>query len=140
MNVYPYVNFDGRSDEAIEFYKGAIGAEVNVLMRYKDAPPQSCAQGSITPGMETKVMHAELQIGESKVMLSDCHNKGDTKFAGISLTIAPANDAQAAKIFGGLSSGGKICVPLNKTFFASSFGVVTDRFGVTWMVLVQPNR
>jgi PhnB protein len=141
MTVSPYVNFDGRCEEAIEFYKKAIGAEVNVLMRYKDAPPDACAQGGITPGMENKVMHAELQIGESKVMMSDCHcTEGGPKFEGISLGVESTSDSQAAKIFGGLSGSGKICVPMNKTFFASSFGVVTDRFGVNWMVVVQNKR
>lgn len=135
MKVEPYLDFNGRCDEAIEFYKKAVGAKVEMLMRFKDAPPDACGPGGITPGTENKVMHASLHIGESRIMLSDGRNTGQQKFEGITLSIAAANDADAKRYFDALAQGGKVCVPLNKTFFASSFGMVNDKFGVSWMVL-----
>lgn len=135
MTVTPYVNFDGRCEEAINFYKKALGAEVEMMMRYKDhpAPDDNC---KVPPGAENKIMHASLRIGDSVVMASDCHIQNQPKFQGISLSLSPRNDAEAAKVFAALSEGGQVCVPLNKTFFASSFGVVTDRFGLNWMIAV----
>jgi PhnB protein len=136
MIVNPYLSFEGRCDEAIEFYKSAVGAEVNTLMRFKDMPG-SCPEGSVKPGTENKVMHAALRIGDTTVFATDGRCSGQPKFDGISLSLSPANDAQAAKVFNALANGGKISMPLGKTFFASSFGMLTDRFGVPWMVVVQ---
>ncbi len=136
MNVNPYLSFEGRCEEAIEFYKSAIGAEVNTLMRFKDMPKSSSEKGP-TPGTENKVMHAALRIGDTTVFASDGRCTGEAKFSGMTLSLSPSNDAQAAKIFSALANGGKISMPLGKTFFASSFGMVTDRFGVPWMVVVQ---
>ncbi|HEX8521353.1 MAG TPA: VOC family protein [Tepidisphaeraceae bacterium] len=137
MTLAPYLNFDGRCEEAIAYYKSALGAEVDMLMRFKDAPKnpsQGCCE--MPPGTENKIMHAALRIGGSLLMASDCHCQNKPEFKGVSLNLTARDDAQAAKIFAALSDGGSVCVPLNKTFFASSFGVVTDRFGVTWMVAV----
>ena len=136
MRVEPYLFFDGRCDEAIEFYKKQLGAKVNMLMRYKDAPPAPSG-GSIAPGTENKVMHGSLQIGDSTVLVSDGHCKNQPKFDGFALTLHAANDADAKRLFEALSNGGKVTMPMNKTFFASSFGMLTDRFGVMWMVIVQ---
>ena len=135
MSVEPYLNFDGRCEEAIQFYKSALGAEVNMLMRFKDSP-QPPAVGMCPPGNDNKVMHAALRIGDSTVFASDCHCQGKPTFQGISLSISADSDAKAERLFAALSDGGKVCAPLTKTFFASSFGVITDRFGVTWMVIV----
>jgi PhnB protein len=136
MKVEPYLNFDGRCEEAIEFYKSAIGAEVTMLMRFKDSPEKP-AVGMCPPGADNKIMHASLRIGDSTVMASDCHSQGKPNFEGISLSISAANDAQAERAFAALSgNGGKVCAPLTKTFFSSKFGVATDRFGVTWMIVV----
>jgi PhnB protein len=136
MRVEPYLNFDGRCEEAIQFYKTAVGAEVTMLMRFKDSPEQP-AVGMCPPGSENKVMHASLKIGDSNVMASDCHGQGKPEFKGISLSISAANDAQAERIFTALADGGKVNQPLTKTFFSSRFGVATDRFGVTWMIVVE---
>ena len=136
MRVEPYLNFDGRCEEAIQFYKTAVGAEVTMLMRFKDSP-EPPAVGMCPPGSENKIMHASLKIGDSNVMASDCHGQGNPEFKGISLSITAANDAQAERVFAALSSGGKVTMPMTKTFFSSRFGVATDRFGVTWMIVVE---
>ena len=137
MTVNPYLSFEGRCEEAIEFYKRAVGAEVQMLMRFKEMPAGACAEGKSTPGTENKIMHASLQIGDSIVNASDGRCTGNTSFGGISLSLAAANDAQAQKVFTALSNGGQVTMPLGKTFFSSSFGMLTDRFGVSWMVIVQ---
>jgi PhnB protein len=139
MQIQPYLNFDGRCEEAIEFYKKALGAEVQMLMRFKDSP-EPCPEGMLPPGAQNKVMHATLRIGDATLMGSDCHCKGQPAFQGISLSLSLATDAQAERAFAALSDGGKVGQPLSKTFFASKFGVVTDRFGVSWMVIVQPQQ
>jgi PhnB protein len=135
MVVQPYLDFNGRCEEAIEFYKSAVGAKVNMLMRFKDCPEPS---PEMDPAVANKVMHASLQIGGSIVMVSDGRCKGDAKFAGFCLSLSVANDADAKRFFGKLVEGGKITMPLTKTFFASQFGLVDDRFGIHWMVVVQP--
>ena len=121
MTVSPYVNFDGRCEEAINFYKSALGAEVEMLMRFKDQP-QTQDQGNCktAPGTENKVMHASLRIGNSVILASDCHSEGQPSFKGISLSIQARDDVQATKIFKALTDGGTVCVPLSKTFFSSS--------------------
>jgi PhnB protein len=132
MQVTPYLQFDGRCDEAIQFYKTALGAEVQMLMRFKESPDQSM----IKPGVENKVMHASIRIGDSTINLSDGHCTGQGKFDGFSLSLTLKSDAEAKRAFDALGQGGKIGMPLTKTFFATSFGMVNDRFGVSWMVYV----
>ena len=134
MRVEPYLNFDGRCEEAIEFYKSALGAKVDRLMRFKECP-EPHAPG-MTPGIENKVMHASLRIGDSVVMASDGQCLGHGKFDGTSLTLSVSNDAEAERVFAALGNGGKVGMPLTKTFFSSRFGMVNDRFGVPWMILV----
>ncbi|HEV3417712.1 MAG TPA: VOC family protein [Pirellulales bacterium] len=136
MLVQPYLNFDGRCEEAIEFYRKALGAEIEMLMRYKDSP-EPCPPGMMPPGSEAKVMHVSFRVGDTTLMASDCHCKGQPNFQGISLSLSLANEAEADKRFAALADGGKVGMPLGKTFFSSRFGVVTDRFGVTWMVIVM---
>jgi len=136
MQVQPYLMFDGRCEEAVQFYKTALGAEVQMLMRFKDSP-QPHQPGMMPPGSENKVMHASLKIGDSVVMASDGDCRGQSNFGGFSLSLSVANDAQAERAFAALANdGGKVCVPLTKTFFSPKFGMVQDRFGVSWMVLV----
>ena len=132
MQVQPYLTFNGRCEEAIEFYRKTLGAKVEVLMRFKDAPdPSLCA-----PGTSEKIMHSCLRIGDSAVMASDGMSQDNkSTFSGFALTLAAANDAEAARRFEALADGGKVQMPLGKSFFASSFGMVADRFGVSWMVL-----
>ena len=131
MHLQPYLFFNGRSEEAIEFYKKAVGAKVNMLMRFKDSPDQSM----VDPKTVDKVMHADISIGDTNVLLSDGRCQGDLKFDGFALTINAQDDADAQKLFKALSDGGQVQMPLTKTFFASSFGMVADRFGLGWMIL-----
>jgi PhnB protein len=132
MQIQPYLFFDGRCDEAIEFYRRTLGAEVAMIMRFKDCPDQ----GMITPGTENKVMHASLHIGDTVVLASDGKCTGQMAFQGFALTITASDDAEARRLFSALGDGGQVQMPLGKTFFASSFGMLADRFGMTWMVLV----
>ena len=133
MLVQPYLDFNGKCEEAIEFYKKAIGAQVESLMRFKESPdPGSCA-----PGSEEKVMHACLRVGDSQIMASDGWCKGKTNFEGINLTITADDVAQAKRQFEALATGGQVLMPLSETFFAKIFGMTTDRFGVSWMVIVK---
>jgi len=135
MKVEPYLFFDGRCEEAIEFYRKSLRAEVEMLMRYKDSPepPQP---GMVPPGSENKIMHATLRIGDSIVMASDGHCQGKPSFNGFGLSLTAANEAEAERLFGSLADGGQVQMPLTKTFFSPRFGMVTDRFGVMWMVIV----
>jgi PhnB protein len=134
MQVQPYLFFDGRCEEAIEFYKAKLGADVTMLMRYKDAP--SPQPGMTPPGGENKVMHAHLRIGDTDVLASDGRCEGNPSFKGFSLSVIASSDDDAEKVFTALSDGGEVQMPLGKTFFSSSFGMVADRFGVSWMVYV----
>jgi PhnB protein len=136
MQVQPYISFDGRCDEAIAFYRSALGAEVNMLMRFKQAPDP----GMKRPGSEEKVMHASLRIGDATVLVSDGRCTGQPNCAGFSLTVfaaddAEADDAEADRIFIAVSDGGQVTMPMARTFFSSRFGMLTDRFGVGWMVV-----
>ena len=136
MQVQPYLFFDGRCEEAIEFYKRALGAKVETLMRWKDSPepPQP---GMCPPGSEDKVMHASFRIGETTVMASDGRCQGKPSFQGFSLSLTASDDAEAERLFAALGEGGQVQMPLTKTFFSSRFGMVADRFGVSWMIVVM---
>jgi len=134
MPIEPYLNFDGRCEEAIEFYKKALGAEVTMLMRVSDSPEQP--PGGVTPGTENKIMHAMLRIGGSNVMASDGYCKRSPSFQGITLSLSVPNEAAADRAFNALSDGGQVHMPLGKTFFSPRFGMLADRFGVPWMIIV----
>ena len=132
MQVEPYLFFEGRCDEAIEFYRQAIGAEVTALMRFKESPdPGMCA-----PGLEDKVMHAVLRIGNANIMVSDGRCQGAPAFQGFALTLAVTDVAEAERLFAAMVDGGTVMMPLTKTFYSPSFGMVTDRFGMLWMIIV----
>lgn len=133
--VEPYLFFDGRCEEAIEFYRRALGAEVNMLMRFKDSP-EPLEPGSVPPGSENKVMHANLRIGETSLMASDGRCAGKPDFRGFALSLAVSTESEAERLFAALADGGQVQVPLARTFFSPRFGMVADRFGVMWMVLV----
>ena len=137
MQVQPYLFFDGRCEEAIEFYKRALGAKVDGLMRFKDSPepPQP---GMCPPGSDNKVMHSAFRIGETLVMASDGRCQGKPSFQGFSLSLNAKDEADAKRLFAELGNGGQVQMPLGKTFFSPSFGMVADRFGVSWMVIVMP--
>jgi PhnB protein len=133
MQVQPYLFFDGRCEEAIDFYKKTVGAIVEMMMRWKDSPEK----GMCTPQNENKVMHATLKIGDTNVLASDGRCEGKPEFKGFALTIAAKTEAEADKIFNALSQGGQVQQPLVKTFFSPKFGMCADKFGVGWMVMVQ---
>ena len=137
MKAQAYLFFEGRCEEALEFYRKALGAELNLLVRNKDSP-EPPAPGMLPPGSENKVMHASFRIGETEVMASDGHCQGTPSFRGFSLCLTPADEAGATELFAALADGGQVQMPLGKTFFSPSFGMVADRFGVSWMVFVPP--
>jgi PhnB protein len=133
MQVEPYLFFEGRCEEALEFYRGALGAEVTMLMRFKDSPePGMCA-----PDAGDKVMHANLRIGDTTLMASDGRCEGPMAFQGFSLSLAAEDAAEAERLFAALSDGGQVQMPLTKTFWSPCFGMVADRFGVSWMIIVN---
>jgi PhnB protein len=132
MKAEPYLFFDGRCEEALNFYRGAIGAEVTMMMRFKESPDP---QGT-PPGAGDKVMHAAFRVGNSTVMASDGHCAGKPSFQGFGLSLEVRDEAEAKRRFDALSDGGNVQMPLAKTFFSPSFGMVADRFGVLWMVIV----
>lgn len=133
MQVQPYLFFNGRCEEAIEFYKKALGAELTMLMRFKDSP-DAPPPGAVPPGSENKVMHATLRIGDTLVMASDGNCSGQAAFGGFSLSISVSDAGEAERLFNALADGGRVQMPLTKTFWSSGFGMLTDRFGVGWMV------
>ena len=134
MKIQPYLFFNGQCDEAIAFYSRALGATVTELMRFKESK-ETMESGMVPADAGDKVMHASLKIGEQEIMISDGECGGKPNFQGISLTITVANDSEAEKTFVAIGDGGQVQMPLGETFFASRFGMVADRFGVSWMVI-----
>lgn len=137
MNIQPYMSFEGKAQEAIDFYKSAVGAQVKVVMHFKDAPPEMKAQ--MSPASMDKVMHACIKIGNSDVFVSDGRCGGTANFSGITLTINATSDGEAEKLYAALGKGGQVTMPMSETFFATRFGMVDDKFGVHWMVLNPKN-
>jgi PhnB protein len=135
--VQSYLFFDGRCEEALEYYRKTVGAEIEMLMRFKDSPepPQP---GACAPGSGDKVMHASFRIGETMLMASDGRCQGKPSFQGFSLSLTVPTEAEADKVFSSLSEGGQVQMPMSKTFFSKKFGMLLDRFGVCWMILVAP--
>ena len=136
MQVQPYLFFEGRTEEAIEFYRSALDAQVDMLMRFKESP-EPPKPGMVPPGSENKVMHASFRVGDTIVMASDGNCTGKPNFQGFSLSITVPDEAAAERTFAALGKGGQVHLPLTKTFFSPRFGMVADRFGVSWMVIVQ---
>lgn len=139
MKVQPYLFFGGRCEEAIEFYKSAVGAEVTMLLRFKDNP-EPPGPGVVPAGLEDKIMHASFVIGDTEVMASDGCGTTIEEFKGVSLSIAVGSEAEAARVFRALSEGGSVQMPLGRTFFSPAFGMLADRFGVSWMVVTVPEE
>ncbi len=132
MRVEPYLYFQGRCEEALEFYRGAINAEGSVITRFADIPGSQ-----VPPGAETKVAHAELRIGDTTVLASDGCDAGECAYNGFSLALTAADDSEAERLFAALAEGGSIQLPIQSTPFSSRFGIVADRFGVPWTVTTQ---
>lgn len=137
MQVQAYLFFDGRCEEAVDFYRNTLGAEVLMLMRFKDSPePQP--PGMVPAGAEHKIMHMSFRIGDTTLMASDGQCQGRPNFQGISLSITVPDATEAERLFSALADGGQVQMPLTKTFFSSRFGMVADRYGVSWMIVVAP--
>jgi len=134
--IQPYLFFNGRCEEAIEFYKNALGAEVQMMMRYKESP-EPPPPGMVPPGFENKIMHVSMRIGQTTVMASDGCSAEKPEFEGFSLSLAVSTPAEVDQYFNALAKGGKIEMPLAKTFWSPRFGMVTDKFGVGWMITVM---
>ncbi|MGH7946270.1 MAG: VOC family protein [Opitutaceae bacterium] len=131
MQVQPYLFFGGRCEEAIEFYRRVLGAEVTMLMRFKDSPDT----GMCPPVSADNVMHASIRIGDATLLASDgCGDRAN--FQGFSLSLSVPDGAEAGRVFKALSDGGQVQQPLIQTFFAKHFGIVSDKFGLSWMVIV----
>jgi PhnB protein len=135
MLVQPYLFFDGKCEEAVEFYRRTLGAEVVMMMRFRDSP-EPTQPGMVPPGAENKVMHAALRIGDTMVLGSDGRCLGQPDFRGFALSLTAADEAEADRLFAALAEGGQVQMALSKTFFSPRFGMVADRFGVSWMVYV----
>lgn len=133
MDIQPYLSFEGRAQEALDFYKGAIGATVDMVMHFKDAPPEM--QGQMSPESKDKIMHGAFHVGETQLFVSDGRCTGKATFTGVTLTLNASSNGEAEKLFGALGKGGQVTMPMSETFFAHRFGMVADKFGVNWMVL-----
>ena len=133
--IQPYLFFNGRCEQALEFYRKALGAEVLFMMRYNESPelPQP---GMVPPGFENKIMHTSFRIGQTTIMASDGCSEGKPNFDGFTLALSVPDEAEADRVFAALANGGQVRMPLAKTFWSPRFGMVTDRFGLGWMVSV----
>lgn len=135
MKIQPYLHFDGRCEEALEFYRQALGAQIDMLMRYKDSPEPPPPEMR-RPEMADKVMHASFHVGDDTIMASDDCSPTPVNFQGFQLSLSVADEAEAKRYFAALADGGEVRMPLAKTFYSPSFGMLIDRFGVAWMVIV----
>lgn len=135
MQIQPYLFFQGRCEEAVEYYKKHLGAKQGRLMRYQDSP-EPPPPGMVLPGYEDKVMYTEFRVGDTQVMACDDATQTITGFQGFRLSLSVTNEAEAKRVFAALANGGEVNMPLAKTFFSSCFGMLKDRFGIGWMVIV----
>jgi len=133
--IEPYLFYNGRCEEALDFYKKALGAEVQMVMRYKESP-EPPPPGMVPPGFENKIMHASFRVGKTTVMASDGCSADKPQFEGFSLSVSVATEAEADRVFNALASGGQVKMPLGKTFWSPRFGMLEDKFGIGWMVSV----
>jgi PhnB protein len=134
VNVTPYLMFNGRCEEAINFYKAELGAEVLALLRFKENPPPP---DRVPANWDNKIMHSCFKIGDTQIMATDGDSADKAGFSGVTLSIEVKSEAEADRAFNGLSKGGQVKMPLGKTFFSPRFGMVSDRFGVSWMIVAM---
>ncbi len=137
MSVTPYLFLDGRCEEAIEFYKKNLGAQVGMMMRFKEAP---AGDHKPAPGSDNKIMHAHITINGASLLLSDGMAQNKPEFKGFSLSLDAKDPAEGKRMFDALAQGGQVQQPLIETFFAKSFGMVADKFGVGWMIIAGPKN
>lgn len=136
--IEPYLMFGGRCDEALGFYTHAVGAKVEMVMRYSESP-EPIPEGMLPPGFENKVMHSSFMVGQTRVMASDGCSQ-EINFSGVTLSLTVDDEAGADEAFNALADGGKVTMPLTKTFWCERFGMLTDRFGLDWMVSVASRQ
>jgi PhnB protein len=139
MIVQPYLFFEGRAEEALNFYTKALDTKPSMVMRYREAP-DAPPPGMLPAGTEDKVMHASFKVGDTEVMLSDGTCGGAPKFDGFSLAMDVADEREAHRRFDALAVGGEVTMPLGKTFWSPCFGMLKDRFGVSWMIMVAGDQ
>ncbi len=137
--IQPYLFFNGNCEQAIEFYRKALGAEVEMMMRFKESP-EPPPPGAVPPGFENKIMHASFRIGQTSVMASDGDSTDKAQFQGFSLSLSVPTEAEADRAFNALADGGQVKLPLTKTFFSPRFGMLQDRFGIGWMIMAAPSE
>ena len=137
--IQPYLFFNGSCEAAIEFYRKGLGAEVEMMMRFKESP-EPPPPGAVPPGVENKIMHSSFRLGQTTVMASDGDSTDKPSFQGFSLSLSVPNEAEADRAFNALADGGQVKMPLTKTFFSPRFGMVEDRFGIGWMISVAPSQ
>jgi PhnB protein len=137
--IQPYLFFNGRCEEAVEFYRKTLGAEVEMMMRFKESP-EPHEPGMVPPGFENKIMHSTFRVGQTTIMASDGCEAGQPKFDGFSLALTVPNEADADRVFNALADGGQVKLPLTKTFWSPRFGMLEDRFGVGWMISVAAGK
>jgi PhnB protein len=137
--IQPYLFFNGSCEQAIEFYRKALGAEVEMMMRFKESP-EPHAPGTVPPGFENKIMHASFRIGGTTIMASDGCSPEKASFQGFSLSLTVPNEKEADRVFAALAEGGQVKMPLTKTFFSPRFGMLEDQFGIGWMINVAPSQ
>lgn len=136
--IEPYLFFGGRCEEALAFYSAALGATVSFMSRYSDSP-DAIPPGMLAPGFEDKVMHATFHIAGNTLMASDgCDS--NSSFSGFKLSIALPTEAETARAFSALAEGGSVQMPLSKTFWSPCFGMLTDRFGLSWMITIADSQ
>jgi PhnB protein len=139
MHIQPYLFFGGRCEEALEFYKSTLGAEVQMLMRYSDSP-EPMPPGMLPAGYESKVMHSSFKVGSSVILASDgCGGEESQDFRAFSLSLALPTEAETDRVFNALADGGEVSMPLGKTFWSARFGMLKDKFGMGWMVTLDPS-
>jgi PhnB protein len=138
-SIEPYLFFKGSCEEAIEFYHKSVGAEVEMMMRFKDSP-EPPPPGTVPPGFDNKIMHASFRIGQARIMASDGCSEEKPSFEGFSLSLSVPNEQEADRAFAALADGGQVKMPLTKTFWSPRFGMLEDRFGIGWMITVAPSE
>ena len=133
--IQSYLFFSGRCAEAVEFYRQALGAVVELSIRYKESP-EPPPPGMMPPNWGNKIMHTSFRIGQTTVMASDGCGPEPKGFQGFSLSLSVETEAEADRYFNALTEGGKVTMPLGKTFWSPRFGMLEDKFGIGWMVSV----
>lgn len=138
--INPYLNFNGNTEDAFLFYKSIFGGEFTSFQRFKTVPGLPGLE-KMSEADQNKLMHVSLPIGKNNELMGTdiLESLGHEKVSGnnISLSLHPDTADEAHRIFEALSAGGKVVMPLEKTFWASLFGMVTDKFGIQWMVNVD---